>query len=60
MGWGCGPLTPIAPAAGADCRQLGAERGHPGLAKDQGIALSGRGRIPASILQQYHAAGVGG
>jgi Lsr2 len=25
-------------------------------AKDQGIALSGRGRIPADIVEQYHAA----
>jgi hypothetical protein len=25
-------------------------------AKDQGIAVSGRGRIPASVVEQYHAA----
>jgi hypothetical protein len=25
-------------------------------AKDQGIAVSGRGRIPASVVAQYHAA----
>jgi hypothetical protein len=26
-------------------------------AKDHGIAVSARGRIPASVLEQYHAAG---
>jgi hypothetical protein len=45
-----------AAAAGADCGQPGTERGHPGLGEDQGIALSDRGRIPASIVQQYQAA----
>jgi hypothetical protein len=28
-------------------------------AKDRGIAVSERGRIPASVMEQYHAAGTG-
>jgi hypothetical protein len=28
-------------------------------AKDHGIAVSNRGRIPASVAEQYHAAGQG-
>ncbi len=28
-------------------------------ANDHGIAVSGRGRIPASVMEQYHAAGTG-
>ena len=28
-------------------------------AKEQGLAVSERGRIPASVLEQYHAAGGG-
>ena len=33
-------------AAGADCVQAGTERGHPGVGKDQGIALSDCGPSP--------------
>jgi hypothetical protein len=47
-------LTPSTPtglaehtaAAGADCVQPGTERGHPGVGKDQGIALSDCGPSP--------------
>ncbi len=41
--------------------RLGSDRDRSGdiraWAEDRGIAVSGRGRIPASIVEQYEAAG---
>jgi hypothetical protein len=39
----------------AQCRG-GPQREHPGRAKQVGIAVNARGRIPASVAEQYQAA----
>ncbi len=45
----------------AGAGRLGSDRDRSGdiraWAEDRGIAVSGRGRIPASIVEQYEAAG---
>jgi hypothetical protein len=44
-----------APPTGAD-REPGPQRRYPGVGENQGIAVSARGRIPAGVVEQYHAA----
>jgi hypothetical protein len=46
------------PARGAASRERGSEIR--AWARDQGIAVSARGRIPASVVEQYEAATRGG
>jgi len=41
--------------AGADRISRQRSGRHPGPGKDQGIAVSARGRIPASVAEQYQA-----
>ena len=50
-----GPGQPRRPARTASSRQRSGDIR--AWAKDQGIEVSERGRIPASVVEQYHAAG---
>jgi hypothetical protein len=48
-----------APPARAQRIKARAQRRYPAWAKSQGIAVSDRGRIPASVVEQYQAASKG-